>query len=61
MRPTLVLVLVYSLLSFPRQSDLWQKVGGYNPVHLKIYAVSPAELVRVKKALVARVELDNWP
>jgi hypothetical protein len=61
MRPALVLILVYSLLSFPVQSDLWQKVGGYNPVHLKIYAVSPAELVRVKKALAARVELDNWP
>jgi hypothetical protein len=62
MRPTLILVLVYLLLSFPAQTDLWKKVGHYDPMqHLKIYVASPAELVRIKKALVARVRLDNWP
>jgi hypothetical protein len=62
MRPALIVVLVYSLLSFPAQTDLWKKVGHYDPMqHLKIYVASPAELVRVKKALVARVRLDNWP
>jgi hypothetical protein len=62
MRPALIVVLVYSLLSFPAQTDLWKKVGHYDPMqHLKIYVASPAELVRVKKALVARVLLDNWP
>jgi hypothetical protein len=60
MRITLILVLIYSLFSFPSQTDLWQKVGGYSPVQLKTYAPSPAQLVRVKKVLVARVLLDNW-
>jgi hypothetical protein len=61
MRSALIVVLVYSLLSFPAQTDLWEKVEGYRPLHLKTYAASPAELVRIKKALVARVGLDNWP
>jgi hypothetical protein len=62
MRSALIVVLVYSLLSFPGQTDLWKKVGHYDPMQrLKIYAHSPAQLVRVKKALVARVRLDNWP
>jgi hypothetical protein len=61
MRAALILVLMYSLASFPGQTELWQKVEGYRPVHLKIYVAGPAELVRVKKAVAARVGLDNWP
>jgi hypothetical protein len=61
MRSALIVVLVYSLLSFPAQTDLWEKVGGYRPLHLKTYAASQGELVRVKKAIAARVGLDNWP
>jgi hypothetical protein len=62
MRFALIVVLVYSLFSFPAQTDLWKKFGHRDPMqHLKIYAPSQGELVRVKKALVARVGLDNWP
>jgi hypothetical protein len=61
MRPVLILAVMYSLASFPAQTDLWEKVEGYRPLHFKAYAASPGELVRVKKALAARVELDNWP
>jgi hypothetical protein len=62
MRPALILVLMGSLGTFPGQTDLWKKVGHYDPMQpLKIYAASPAQLVMVKKALVARVVLDNWP
>ena len=62
MRPALILVLMGPLGTFPGQTDLWKKVGHYDPMlHLKIYTPSPAELVRIKKALVARVDLDNWP
>jgi hypothetical protein len=62
MRSAIIVVLVYSLLSFPAQTNLWKKVGHYDPMQrLKIYAASSAQLVRVKKALVARVGLDNWP
>jgi hypothetical protein len=61
MRPTLILVLIHSLFSFPAQTDLWQEVGSYSRVQLKAYAPSQAQLVRLKKALVARVRLDSWP
>jgi hypothetical protein len=62
MRSALILVLIGSLGTFPGQTDLWKKVGHYDPVQpLKIYAASPAELVRIKKALAARVGPDNWP
>jgi hypothetical protein len=56
-----ILLFVYPLFSFPAQADLWQKVGGYDPMHLKNYVPSQAQLVRVKKAIAARVGLDNWP
>jgi hypothetical protein len=60
MRPALILVLMGSLGTFPGPTDLWKKVGHYDPMQrLKIYAASPAQLVRVKKALVARVRLDT--
>jgi hypothetical protein len=61
MRVALILVLIGALGSLPGQSELWEKVGGYKPLHLKIYRASPAELAGIKKALVARVGLDNWP
>lgn len=61
MRPELILVLIYSVASFAAQTDLWQKVKAYRPLHLKIYVASPAQLVRIKKAVAARVELDKWP
>ena len=61
MRSALILVLIGSLGTSPGQTDLWKKVGWYSPVQLKIYAPNQAQLVRVKKALVARVGLDNWP
>lgn len=61
MRLALILILIGALGSWSGQSELWEKVGGYKPLHLKIYAPSPGELVRIKKALVARVGLDNWP
>ena len=61
MRVAFIVVLIGALGSFSGQSELWEKVGGYKPLHLKIYAASPADLVSVKKALVARVGLDNWP
>jgi hypothetical protein len=60
MRPALILVFVYSLLSFPAQTDLWEKIKGYRPLHLKTYAGSQGQLVRVKKAIAARAEVDNW-
>ena len=61
MRSALILVLIGSLGTFPGQTDIWKKVGGYSPGDLKIYAPSQVQLVGVKKALVARVRLDNWP
>ena len=61
MRPTLVLVLIHSLFSFPAQTDLWHGVRDYSPVRLKTYVPSQAQLATVKKALVARVLLDGWP
>ena len=61
-RPALILILTAWLATSPGQTDLWEKVGHYDPMQpLKIYAPGPAELVRIKKALVARVALDNWP
>jgi hypothetical protein len=35
------------------ESSPWQIVVGYSPTHLKIYAPSQAQLVRVQKALSA--------
>src|ERR1700730_14895781 len=61
MHLALILLFVNPLFSFPAQADLWQKVGSYNAMHLKNYAPSQAELVRVKKTIAARVGLDNWP
>lgn len=61
MAPALFLVLVSSLFSFRAQTDVWQKVGHYSPMHLKAYDPSQAQLVTIKKALLARVRLDNWP
>jgi hypothetical protein len=61
MRPVLILAVMYSLASFPAQTDLWKKVGDSDPkLRPKTYAPSQAELVRVKKALAARVRLDKW-
>ena len=61
MHLALILLFVNPLFSFPAQADLWQKVGGYDAMHLKTYVPSQAQLVRVKKAIAARVGLDNWP
>jgi hypothetical protein len=60
MRSVLIVVFVYSLLSFPAQTEIWEKVGDYRPLNLKTYAASPAELVRVKKAIAGRAEVDKW-
>jgi len=32
MRPALILVLMGSLGTFPGQTDLWKKVGHYDPM-----------------------------
>jgi hypothetical protein len=61
MCPPLVLALVYSLVSFSAQTDLWKQVEGYTPMQLKTYSPSQAQLVSLKKALAARVRLDDWP
>ena len=61
MRPALILAMVYSLAFFPPQNDLWQQVRGYSPLLLKTYVPSQTQLVGVKKALGARVDLDGWP
>jgi hypothetical protein len=61
MQPVLILVLVCSLLSCHQQTDLWNQVQGYSPMHLKIFTPSSAQLARVRKALSDRVQLDNWP
>jgi len=61
MRSALILALIGSLGTFPGQTDLWKKVGDSDPkLRPKTYAPSQAELVRVKKALAARVRLDKW-
>jgi hypothetical protein len=61
MRSALILVLIGSLGTFPGQTDLWKKVGDSDPMlRPKTYAPSQAQLVRVKKALAARVRLDKW-
>jgi hypothetical protein len=57
----LFFLLFYSLPLFPAQTDLWQNIARSNPINLKISAPSRAQLVEVKKALLARVRLDNWP
>jgi hypothetical protein len=61
MLPALVLVLVYSLSSFPQQNDVWQNVLDYAPKPFKIYTPSSAQLARVRKVLSMRARLDNWP
>jgi hypothetical protein len=60
MRPALILVLIGSLGSFPGQTGLWKMVEGYRPLHLKAYAGSQGQLVRVKKAIAGRAGVDNW-
>jgi hypothetical protein len=58
MRPALILIL-HSLLCFPGQTNVWYNVGA--PTQLKEYVPNKGQRVRVRKALVARVRLDNWP
>jgi len=50
-----------SIWTFAQQTNLWQQVGDFNPVHLKTFTPIQAQLVKVKKALVARVRRDGWP
>jgi hypothetical protein len=61
MRSTLILAMVCLLAFFSPQNDLWQQVRGYSPLLLKNYVLSETQLVGVKKALKARVDLDGWP
>src|SRR5208283_646848 len=57
----LFLALMFSSGAFAEQSELWQKVGSFSPVHLKTFVPNPAELVKVRKALLARSRRDGWP
>lgn len=61
MHLTLIVALAYSLFFPPPQTELWQKVRPWRPVNLKSFSPSPAQLIAVKKALAARVQLDNTP
>jgi hypothetical protein len=61
MHLALIVTLAYSLLFPPPQTELWQKVRPWSPVNLKSFSPSPAQLIAVKKALAARVQLDNTP
>ncbi len=61
MYTALILVLVFSLFSVPAQTDLWRNVARYSSPQLKTYTPSQAQLLRIKKALMRRVRLDNWP
>jgi hypothetical protein len=61
MPSAVILLFVYLLYSSPAQADLWQNVRDHDPMlRPKTYAPSQAQLVRVKKALAARVRLDKW-
>jgi hypothetical protein len=62
MRPALLFTLCCSLIFFPQQSDIWQHVSA-NPgsTQLRTFVPSPKQLAIVRKALAARVQLDNWP
>jgi hypothetical protein len=61
MHLALIVPLAYSLFFPPPQTELWQKVRPWSPVNLKSFSPSPAQLIAVKKALAARVQLDNTP
>ena len=62
MRSALLLTLFCLLGFFPQQSDIWQHVSA-KPGSMQLSSItpSPEQLVIVRKALAARVGLDNWP
>jgi len=41
MRSALMIAFFFSLTSFPQQTNFWQHVGDYNPVHLNTYSLLP--------------------
>jgi hypothetical protein len=61
MHAAFIFLLVCSLISCPRQTGLWQQLQSYSPSHLKIFTPSSAQRARVRKVLLERVQLDNWP
>ena len=62
MHPVVLLALLCSVGLSPQQDEIWRHVNvSTRTPQLKSIALSPKQLVVVRKALAARVRLDNWP
>jgi hypothetical protein len=62
MRSAPLLALFCSLIFFPQHTDIWQRVSANpGPLHLRTLTPNPKQLAIIRKALAARVQLDNWP
>jgi hypothetical protein len=60
MRSALMIALFFTLTSLPQQTNFWQHVGDYNPVHLNTYSPNQAQLASVRKTLLSRERQDGW-
>ena len=57
-----LLALLRSVALPPQQDEIWQHVNvSTRTPQLKSITLSPIQLAIIRKALVARVRLDNWP
>ena len=60
MRSALMIAFFFSLTSFPQQTNFWQHVGDYNPVHLNTYSPNQAQLANLRKTLLSGEQQDGW-
>lgn len=57
-----LLAILFSVGLSGQQDEIWHRVGvNTRTPQLKSITLSPKQLVVIKKALAARVRLDNWP